>query len=244
MMLSSIKFTILATLTAQFASLSASLPSPEHQLQERFVPITLGAAAAYGALAGTTLTSTGNSLITGNCGTCPGTSITGFPPGICTGTTSAGGTVACVAEAACLSAYNNAKAATPTIPLLASDLGGLTLSPGVYTFPTQAGSLTGTLTLNGTLNPNGQFIFIVNTIFTAAAASKVLLINGAQACNAYFIVGTSASIGAGAQLQGNLIANAVIAVKAGASNKGLFCSIGGAVTLINNALTAITTCSS
>lgn len=133
-MLSSIKFTILATLTAQFASLSVSLPSPEHQLQERFVPITLGAAAAYGALAGTTLTSTGNSLITGNCGTCPGTSITGFPPGICTGTTSAGGTVACVAEAACLSAFNNAKAATPTIPLVASDLGGLTLSPGVYTF--------------------------------------------------------------------------------------------------------------
>ncbi|KFZ19285.1 hypothetical protein V501_00724 [Pseudogymnoascus sp. VKM F-4519 (FW-2642)] len=95
----------------------------------------MGLAETYGAIAATTLTSTGSTLITGDCGTCPGTSITGFPPSKCTGITSAGRTAACNAEAACLSAYNNAQAVTPTIALSVPDLGGLTLGPGAYTFP-------------------------------------------------------------------------------------------------------------
>ena len=199
-----LKFTYLAVLAAQIG-VSLSHPSLEH-IEKPFVPLTMGVASSWGAIAHTTLTSTGATLITGNCGTCPGTAITGFPPGKCTGTKSAGGTAACSAEAACLSAYNKARAASPTVALPAADLGGLTLPPGVYTFPTAAGSLTGNVTLNGAKNANGQFIFLLSTTFEAAAASKILLINGAKACNVYIIVGSSATIGAASALQANILA--------------------------------------
>jgi hypothetical protein len=99
-------------------------------------------------------------------------------------------------------------------------------------------TLTGTLTLNAANNPKAQFIFLIDTTFTANPLSKIVLINKAQACNVYFIIGTSASIGAGAQLQGNFIANTLIAASEAASNKGTWCSLGAAVTLINNALVA------
>lgn len=203
--LSSAKFAIGALLTAEFARLSLSHTSPE-KISERFVPISMGLAGSYGAVAATTLTSTGNTSIIGDCGTCPGTAITGFPPGKCTGITSAGGTAGCNAQAACLTAYNDASAAGPTIPLAALDLGGLTLGPGVYEFPTEAASLTGALTLDGLLDPEGLFIFLIHTTFKTAVGSQVLLINGSQACNVYFIVGSSATVGAASALQGNLLA--------------------------------------
>jgi hypothetical protein len=105
-------------------------------------------------------------------------------------------------------------------------------------------TLTGTLTLNGTLDAKGQYIFLINTTFGSAAAAQVLLINGAQACNIYFIVGSSATVGAASELQGNLIAYTSIAVTNGASNNGIFAALNGAVTLINDALTAQPNCSS
>lgn len=212
-------------------------------IESRFAPIVMGLAAPYGAVAASTLTSTGATVITGSCGTCPGTAITGFPPGVCTVTTSAGGTAGCAAKAACLNAYNTALAAGPTTALLSADLGGLTLKPGVYTFPTNGVTLTGILTLNGTVSAKGQFIFHINTTFGAQAASQIKLINGAQACNVYFVVGSSATVGGGAILKGNILAYTSIAASAAASNSGTWCALNGAVTLINNALTAQPTCS-
>ncbi|TVY81080.1 hypothetical protein LSUE1_G003170 [Lachnellula suecica] len=246
-MFSTTKLTVLAILTAQLAGVSLANPSVQEmelQHKKRFVPISMGLASTFGAIAHTTLTSTGNTHVEGDCGTCPGTAITGFPPGVCTGTTSAGGTAACNAEAACLTAYNAARAAGPTTALASADLGGLSLPPGVYTFPTSGGTLTGILTLNGTGNPNGQFIFLMATTLDVAAAAQVNLIGGAQACNAYYIVGSSATIGAASQVQGNVIAYTSVAVTNGASNTGTFCALNGAVTLINDALTAQTNCTS
>jgi acyl-[acyl carrier protein]--UDP-N-acetylglucosamine O-acyltransferase len=113
----------------------------------------------------------------------------------------------------------------------------------VYKFTTLNAALSKTLTLNGTSNADGQFIFQISTTFaTTASTSKIVLIGGAQACNVYFIVGSSATIGAGSQLQGNILAYTSIAVLSGASNKGTFCALHGAVTLIDDALTAQTTC--
>lgn len=212
-------------------------------IENRAAPIVMGLAAPYGAVAASTLTSTGATVITGSCGTCPGTAITGFPPGQCTVSTSAGGTAGCAAQADCLNAYNLALAAGPSTAVVSADLGGLTLNPGVYTFPTNGVTLTGILTLNGTLSANGQFIFHINTTFGAAAASQVKLINGAQACNVYFVVGSSATVGAAAILEGNILAYTSIAAQNAASNAGTWCAINGAVTLINNALIAQPTCS-
>ena len=179
--------------------------------------------------------------ITGNCGTCPGTAITGFGPGVCTGSIDAGNTAACNAEAACLTAYNDAAAlvATTTIP---TDLGGHTYPPGVYKFTTVNAILSTTLTLNGTGHPNGQWVFQISTTFATSANSKIVFLGGGQPCNVYFIVGSSATIGAGSQLQGNILAYTSIAVKLGASDKGTLCALNGAVTLIDDALTAQPTC--
>jgi hypothetical protein len=215
-------------------------PSPV----KRSSSVVMGVASSFGAIASTTLTSTGNTIISGSCGTCPGTAITGFPPGVCTGTTSAGGTAACNAEAACLTAYNNAKGLVTTHALASSDLGGLTLGPGVYTFPSSSATLSTILTLNGATNPNGQFIFQISTTLGTSVNSSVILENGAQACNVYFQVGSSATIAGATKLQGNVLAYTSIGVSSAASNHGTLCALNGAVTLIDNALTALTTCTS
>ncbi len=184
------------------------------------------------------------SRITGNCGTCPGTAITGFGAGAgtCTGSIDAGNTAACNAEAAILTAYNDGVGLVPTEALTSTNLGGITLGPGIYTFPTLNAVLTGTLTLNGTSNPDGQFIFQIQTTFVISANAKVVLVGGAQACNVYFFVGSSATIGAGAHIHGNIIAYTSIAVDSAASNKGTLGALNGAVTLIANLLTARPTC--
>ena len=211
-------------------------------IEKRSLPVLMGAASTWGAIAGTSLTSTGNTVITGNCGTCPGISITGFPPGICTGTKSAGGTAACGAEAACLTAYNNAKSAAPSTALFSSNLGGITLPPGIYTFPTAGATCSGTLTLNGTTNPDGQWIFQISTTLTTAVNCKMVLINGAQACNIYFQIGSSATLAAGNILLGNFLAYTSISVGSGTSNNGTLCALNGGISLIDDALKALPTC--
>jgi len=241
-MFSACRLALLALITAQYSAICLAHPSIEKSIEKRLEPVVLGVAATFGAIAATTLTSTGNTLITGNCGTCPGTSITGFPPGVCTGTRSAGGVAACNAEAACLIAYNNAVGLVPTMALPSPDLGGVTLGPGVYTFPTSAATLSSTLTLNGASNHDGQFIFQVTTTFSTAANAKIVLENGAQACNVYIVVGSSATIGAGAKLNGSVLAYTSIAVGAAASVNGTLCALHGAVTLIDDAIKAQPSC--
>jgi hypothetical protein len=125
-----------------------------------------------------------------------------------------------------------------TAALPSSNLGGITLLSGVYTFPTSAVTLSGTLTLNAGGDATKQFIFKITTTFTAAANAKVVLINNAKPCNVYFLVGSSASIGAAAQMQGNLIAYTAIGASNAASNQGTWCALNAAVTLINNSLVA------
>ncbi|CAG8979247.1 hypothetical protein HYALB_00013315 [Hymenoscyphus albidus] len=226
--------------------LTTSLASP--LIEKRAPPISMGLARTFGALAASTLTSVGNTVVTGDCGTYPGTSITGFPPGpgVCTGITTSGGTASMNAEASCLLAYNNAKGLVPTRALTSANLGGLVLPPGIYTFPTQAAALSAgsTLTLSGAGNPNGQWVFQIGTTFAAGANSRIVMSNGGQACNVYFVLGTAASIGANASLQGNILAGMTIAASAGASGSGTWCSKNAAVTLINNKLAALSTCTS
>lgn len=253
-MLSSIlsidRLAVLALFATCFSSLPLAAPTGAQifGLEKRAcsTPLKMGTSKAFGGLAASTLTSTGNTAITGNPGTgsagvYPGTSITGFPPGTVTGALQAGTVIAQTAEADCSTAYYNGLACPVDTALLVSDPGGLTLSPGVYTFSTSAVTLTGTLTLSATgTKGKGQFIFKVTTTFAAAALSKIVLTNTAVACNVYFLIGSSATIGAGAILNGNFIAYTSIAVSEAASNKGTLCALNGAVTLINNALVAQT----
>jgi hypothetical protein len=98
------------------------------------------------------------------------------------------------------------------------------------------------LTLNGASNPDGQWIFQIASGFAIASGAEVLLENGAQACNAYFLMGTGATIGASTKLQGNFLAVRSITVGAGTSNQGTLASLNEAVSLNDNALNAITSC--
>lgn len=112
------------------------------------------------------------------------------------------------------------------------------MPPGVYTFPAPAATLNGILKLDAGGNFRKQFIFRIDTTFTVGAAAQVVLVNGAQACNVYFIVGTSATIGAAASMQGNILAHTAIGASNAASNRGTWCALNAAVTLINNSLVA------
>jgi len=164
----------------------------------------LGTALNFTVLAGSAITNTGPSVITGNLGLSPGTasSLTGFPPGTVTGAQHTGtDAVGLQAKNDLITAYTDAASAKTTSDLTGKDLGGKNLTPGVYTFSSSA-QLTGPLTLSG----KGVFIFRIGSTLTTASSSTVLLRNGAQACSVWWQVGSSATLGSATQFQGNLMA--------------------------------------
>src|SRR5688572_16084181 len=152
---------------------------------------TLGTAQSFAVLGGSTVTNTGPSVITGDLGVSPGSAVTGFPPGIVTGTIHAANAVALQAQSDTVTAYNNLAGQACTANLTGQDLGGLTLTPGVYCFDVSA-QLTGTLTLNAQGNPAAVFIFKTGSTLTTAGSSVVSVINGGSGCNVYWQIGTSA----------------------------------------------------
>jgi uncharacterized protein with beta-barrel porin domain len=197
----------------------------------------LGTAATFGVLAGSAVTNTGGTVVNGNVGVSPGTSITGFlPPGIVNppGVIHNNDAVAAQAQIDLTTAFNNLGTKPPTADLTGQDLGGKVLTPGVYTF-SSAAQLTGTLTLNGLGNPNAVFIFKIGSTLTTASGSSVVLINGAQGGNVFFKVGSSATLGTGTSFTGDILALTSIALNTGANiNCGAALARNGAVTLDTN----------
>lgn len=206
-----------------------------------FAQISLGTAQSFAALGGSTVTNTGSSVVTGNVGTSPGTSITGFPPGIVVGGAvhSADG-VSAQAEADLTTAYN-AVAGTPcNVDLTGQDLGGLTLTPNVYCF-TSFAQLTGTLTLNMQGNPAAVFLFKIVSTLTTASGSSVLLINsGGTTCpqNIFWQVGSSAVLGTTTAFVGNIMADQSITLNTGATLQGRALARIGGVSLASNTINA------
>jgi Ice-binding-like/PEP-CTERM motif len=198
--------------------------------------ITLGTAASFGVLAGSTVTNTGSSVIAGNVGVWPGTAITGFPPGIAGGTIYAGDAVANTAQNDLKTAYDSAEGMSPTATLTGKDLGGMTLTPGVYFFASSA-QLTGTLTLNTLGNPNAVFVFQIGSTLTTATSSSVVFANSLTDKNVFWQVGSSATLGTTTVFTGNILALTSITMNNGASiGCGSALAINGAVTLNNNVI--------
>jgi hypothetical protein len=199
-------------------------------------PVSLGNAGSFAVLAGSTVTNTGASVITGDLGVSPGTAVTGFPPGTVTGgAIHAGDAVAAAAQTGLATAYNNAAGQAPDQNLTGQDLGGQTLTAGVYNFDSSAG-LTGTLTLNGQGNPGAEFIFQIGSTLTTASASNVVFANGARACNVFWQVGSSATLGTATSFAGNILALTSITATTGVQVNGRLLAQNGAVTLDTNAV--------
>jgi hypothetical protein len=199
-------------------------------------PVQLGTANAFGLLGGSTITNTGNSVINGDLGLSPGTAVTGFPPGIVNGTMHVTDAVALQAKADLTTAYLDAagRSATATV---APDLGGTTFVPGVYrTGAVPALGLTGNVTLDAQGDPNAVFIFQVESTLTTATDSSVTLANGAQSCNVYWQVGSSATLGTRTSLRGNVLALSSISVNDAATVDGRLLARNAAVTLINDTI--------
>jgi serine protease AprX len=196
----------------------------------------LGTAESFAVLAGTTVTNTGPSTINGNLGLSPGTAVTGFGPGTVDGTTYAADAIALKAQSDLTIAYADAAARTPPVSA-AADLGGLTLTPGVYQNASSLG-LTGTLTLDAQGDPNAVFVFQAGSTLITGSASQVKLVNGAQACNVFWKVGSSATLGTGTVLAGNILALTSISINDDVTLHGRALARNGAVTLINDTITA------
>ena len=201
--------------------------------------VGLGTAAQYAVLGGSTVTNTGSSTLDGSLGVSPGTSITGFPPGLVLApwVTNATNAAAQQAQSDLTAAYVDA-AGRPLDGTTTADLGGLNLQPGVYAGPSKGAlALTGTLILDGAGNPDSVFIFQTNSSLITATGSTVQLINGAQACNIYWQVGSSATLGTGSVFVGTIMALSSISVNSGVTVQGQALARNGAVTLINDVFT-------
>jgi hypothetical protein len=198
---------------------------------------SLGAAQSFAVLGGSTVTNTGPSIITGDLGVSPGSAVTGFPPGLVSGTIHAADSVALAAQNSVTTAYIALAGTACTQDLTGQDLGGQTLTPGVYCFSSSA-QLTGTLTLNAQGNPNAVFIFEIGSTLTTASGSSVVLINGASPCNVFWQVGSSATLGTTTAFSGNILALTSITVTTGASVTGRALARNGAVTLDSNTVNA------
>jgi uncharacterized repeat protein (TIGR01451 family) len=198
--------------------------------------VNLGTADDFVILAGSTITNTGSSVITGDLGLSPGTSVTGFPPGTLNGNQYVADVTAAQAKTDLTVAYNDAVGQTPvsTVP---SELGGTTKAAGIYNSADGEFSITGTLTLDGGGDPNAIFIFKTTSTLTAADSSNVVLENGAQAYNVFWQVGSSATLGTGAAFKGNILASVSITLNTGAEVEGRLLADSGAVTLDTNIVT-------
>jgi len=198
--------------------------------------VSLGTAQSFAVLAGTIVTNTGPSVISGDLGLSPGTAVTGFPPGMVSeGSVHRTDAVALQAQRDLTSAYNDAAGRSSTATISA-DLAGKTLAPGVYTSASSLG-LSGALTLDARGDPNAVFVFQAGSMLTVGSTSQVVLIGGAQACNVVWQVGSSASIGANSAFAGNILALTSISLTTGATLNGRALARNGQVTLDTNTIT-------
>jgi Ice-binding-like len=203
--------------------------------QAAITAVPLGTADGFAVLAGAGITNTGPTTVTGDMGSYPTVAETGMASVTLTGVNHAGDGVAQKAKTDLVTAYNVAAGESPATPI-AADLAGLTLNPGVYNSASSIG-LSGALTLNAGGDPNAVFVFQAGSSLTTASGSQVNLVNGASACNVYWQVGSSATLGTGSSFRGSILALTSITLTTGATTVGRVLARNGAVTLDTNTIT-------
>ncbi len=195
--------------------------------------IDLGTADDFAVLAGSGITNTGATEITGSVGTFPTITEIGFGSITLNGIDNAGDSVTQGAKTDLVTAYNDLVGRVPvtTVPV---ELGGTIKKTGVYNTSSGTFALTGTLTLDAENDPDAVFIFKTNTTLTTASGSNIVLANGAQACNVFWQVGSSATLGTNSNFKGNILALTSITLTTGANVNGRILARNGAVTMDSN----------
>ena len=207
--------------------------------------VGLGTADSFAVLAGQGITNTGVTTIVGDIGSFPNSAETGVgpcPAADClnlTGTDHAGDGVTQGAKADLTTAYNDAAGRTP-VTTIATELDGATLVAGVYDSAAGTFLNSGTLTLDGQGDPNAVFIFKMASTLITASDSTVNLINGAQSCNIYWQVGSSATLGTDSTFRGNILALTSVQVTTGVTVFGRVLAQNASVTLDTDTITRAT----
>ncbi|RPH30057.1 MAG: DUF3494 domain-containing protein [Bacteroidales bacterium] len=199
--------------------------------------VVLAGASDFAILAGSAITSTGATTITGDLGLSPGSSIGGFPPGIITGTLHINDAAATQAKLDLTTAYNNAAGRTSTdIVTLSGNIGGLTLTPGLYKSTSSLSISSGDLTFDAKGNAGAIFIIQIASSFTTTSGRKVILSGGALASNIFWQVGSSATFGTTSVLKGTFLAMQSITFNTGATLDGRALTRIGEITMAGNTI--------
>ncbi|MDD2481090.1 MAG: ice-binding family protein [Lutispora sp.] len=202
--------------------------------------VDLGTTSSFAVLAGSTITNTGSTTINGdaggNVGLHPGTVFTGQASATVSGAVYLDDATALQAKVDLVSAYDDAAGRTPVITI-PTELGGTTLTPGVYDSASGTFQITGTLTLDAEGDPDGVFVFKTASTLITASDSNVDLINGARYCRSFWQVGSSATLGVNSHFVGHIFALISITADSGATVQGQLLARNGAVTLNNNTIT-------
>jgi hypothetical protein len=219
------------------ALLSLALSCLHQDLLAAEAPVPLGTNTGFAVLAGTRVTNSGQTVIIGNVGVSPATNVTGFPPGIVQGTIHRSTPAADTAQTNLTAAYNDA-ASRANVPIFVSgDIGGSTLTPGLYTSTSSLDISSGDLTLDAQGDPTAVFIFQILSTFTIGPDRRINLIGGARAANIFWQIGDSADLGMSSFVAGNLLVNQSITFGARASLDGRALARMGEVALNANVIT-------
>lgn len=196
-----------------------------------------GKTASFAIVAGTTVTGAAADTVTGDIGISPGSALTGFPPGVILNGQlySGAASLAGQAEISAYAVYDDlvnqpAPLMNNLTGLVLGAAGSDTYTPGVYYFTTTA-QLTGTLTLNDGGDPNAIYIFKIGTSFNSATGAKVKMTSGGYGKNVFWVMGSSATMGVGTSLAGNMVAHTSVSMASGAYSSGKILALTGAVTI-------------
>jgi Ice-binding-like len=199
--------------------------------------VGMGSAGSFSVLAGSTVTNTGPTTMFGDLGLSPGSSVTGAPHVL--GAIHVDDAVSVGAKNDLTTAYNDA-ASRPSNGSAGTDLAGQVFTPGVRTASSSLLLSSGTVTLNAEGDPNAVFIFKIGSTLITGSNTSVSLINGAQACNVFWQIGSSATLGTGTRFVGTIMALATITAKTAATIHGRLLASTGAVNLDTNTITTST----